>query len=244
MKITVSRHELLAAMLFTSADESRLVLSGVLIEAKPNSKPIVIATDGKRLVVIETSAEQSSEELFAHEHSLLMRADFLKAITALSKAFGGKTYPWICFENSQGSKRVQVSLVGPKVFLESEDGALIEGNYPNWKQIIPPDSAKREPVSALGLNAEYVGDFAKAGKILELETPVLQMRLTGADSVCEVRLCGCPHFYGLIMPCHTEDAEFQPEFLGIVEQFESEDKETKPPSGDHAPTETETAQKD
>lgn len=218
MKITVSRQELLAALVFASQDDSRYVLCGVNIEATPGSKPIMVTTDGRRLVVIETQAEQ--EEDLEEGHSLLLRADFVKAVCALSKAVGAKLFPWVTFDNKPGSKQITVAFVGGGCTLWSEGGALIEGEYPKWRQVVPPKNMVREPVNNLGLNAAFLGDFAKAAKIMGLDISIVQMHLVGQDKAVEVKIGSLENVYGIVMPCKPEEnTEFQPEFLKIVEQL-------------------------
>lgn len=225
MKIIVSRNELLAAALFASNDESRFVLNGVCIEVRPeNPKPVTVATDGRRLVAIETMADQ--QQTFDEEHSLLLRADFLKVITALSKACGAKLFPWLCIENNRGSKRVVVSIVGKPVFLEVEEGALIEGVYPDWRKVLLAKKAKRDPISEIGLNAEFIGDFAKAAKLLEAPSPLVQMNLVGKEAQVEVKI-GASNFYGLVKQCQLNDVEYQPEFLAIVKDLPKPQAETE-----------------
>lgn len=219
MKLIVSRNELLAALLFSSTDESRWTLSGVCIEAHRNKKPTMIATDGRRLVVIETAAEQSEE--FIDSHALLLRPDFVRPICALSKAMGGKLFPWIEFENTPGSTQVTVTFVGGNCTVHSESSALIEGEFPDWRKVLPPKRRGALPaITDLGLNAEFVGDFAKAAKILESRTNIVQMSLVGKESQVEVKIVGPDNFYGLIMPCAVdEDADYQPEFVSIIKDL-------------------------
>lgn len=216
MKIILSRQELLAALLFASTDESRFVLNGVCIEVGPNRAPLLIATDGKRLAAIEIHAVQ--EETFEAVHSFVLASDFLKLFAHLSKTCGGKVFPLLAIEVKPGSQRLIASVVGRPVFCEVEKDALIVGNYPEWRKVIPAKSLPREPLSQLGLNAEYVADFAKAAKLLECDSPQLAMSLVGKEAAVEVKLCGNPNFYGLIMPVKIdEQINFQPEFLQLTE---------------------------
>ena len=232
MNAIVTRQELLTALLFASQDESRYVLNGVcIIGANPGrqNQPIIVSTDGKRLAVIETTAVQ--EGLAAEPGEIVLRAEFIKAVAALSKAIGGKLYPWIKIERKAGSERVFVSLVGANCILESESGALIEQAYPNWRGVIPPKRAVRQPCSEIGLNAELVGDYAKAAKTLECETPIVQMSLVGKESAIEVKLIGRPTFYSIVMQTRLEEGtEYQPEFLGITKDFP---KQEERPDGEH-----------
>jgi hypothetical protein len=230
VKAIVTRQELVTAMLFASEDESRYVLNGVCITGVEHGKhPIITATDGRRLVVIETTAEQAD----THEPGeIVLRGEFIKAVAALSKAIGGKLFPWVSFEIKPGSDRLFVALVGANCFLEFESGAIIDQAYPGWRNAIPSKRAIRQPVSEIGLNADFVGDFAKAAKTLECETPIVQMSLVGKDSAIEVKLIGRPNFYGLVMQTRLEEGtEYQPEFLGItkdlpkVEKLSTEEQE-------------------
>lgn len=219
MKIIVSRNELLAALLFTSSDESRYVLNGVCVEVRTGTeKPTLIATDGRRLAVVQSQAEQP--EVFDCDYQMLLRADFLRPICALSRAFGGKIFPWIEFESKAGSPRVLVSFIGGKFFFEAEENALIEGAYPDWRKVVPDRSLPRAQINDLGLNAAYVADFVRAGKALDAKTPMIQMNLVGEESAIEVKIPGVECFYALVMPCKVDKTvDYRPEFLGIVKDF-------------------------
>jgi hypothetical protein len=229
MKIIISRQELQAAKLFASTDDTRYVITGVNIEVAPGKLPVVVATDGRRVVAIETVAQQDQE--FQSEHSILLRPDFVAPICALSKAFGGKLFPWICFDNNPGSSRVTVTLIGGSITLHVDAGALIEGQFPNWRLALPAKRQRREPITDIGLNAEFVGDFAKASKILGADSALIQMNLVGREQQVEVKLKSLPNFYGLVMQCKLDDSvEYQPEFVAIVDSLpkpESDSSEEK-----------------
>lgn len=218
MKLTFTRQEIQAALLFTSTDETRYTITGLSIEARAGKLPTVAATDGRRLVALETAAEQREET--AEDFKVIMRPDFAKAITVLSKAVGGKNNPWICLEIKPGSKRVMVEFIGADTFLESECGALIEGTFPDWRKVMPAKRQKRQPITDIALNAEFIGDFAKAAKLLEAESPLVQMNLVGKEQQVEVKIKGLSNFYGLVMQCKLDEAtEYQPEFTAIVDAF-------------------------
>jgi len=218
MKVIVSRQELLTALLFASKDDSRFTLCSVCIEVNPRSnKPNIITTDGRRLAVIQSQAEQPEDFNNDEAGQMLLTSEFVKAICALSKALGGKLFPWIQLTNTKGSSQVFVELVGGDCSLNTASGALVEGAFPNWRAVVPSKKLERTQISDLGINAEFVGDFAKAAKIFDLN-PVIQINLIAKESALEVKLSGASYFYGLIMPCKpNEDENYQPEFLGIVE---------------------------
>jgi len=221
MKLTFSRQELLASMLFCSDDDSRYVINGLCLQYKPGAQPTVVSTDGKRLVVIESAAVQEDSDAGESEpRQIVLRSDFVGPICALNKALCGKLFPWITFGSKLGKTRVTVEMVGGKFWMEAESGALIETDYPNWLAVIPPKNQKRDPVSELGLNAAYLADYAKVAKLLEASSPHIQMNLVGAEKQVEVKIPSVPNFYGLIMQLRLDEGtEYQPEFLGIVESL-------------------------
>ena len=230
MKIIVSRQELQTAILFSSKDDSRFTLCSVCIETSPRSKkPNIITTDGRRLAVMQSQAEQPEDFDNTTAEQMLLTSDFVKAICALSKALGGKIFPWIQFANTKGSSHVFVELIGGDCSLNTATGALVEGEFPNWRSCVPSKKLERTQVSDLGINAEFVGDFAKAAKIFDLN-PIIQINLIAKESALEVKLSGADYFYGLIMPCKpNEEENYQPEFLNIVENLPVRVTEDEPP---------------
>jgi hypothetical protein len=218
MIITIARQELKAALLFASTDETRYVINGVNIEARAGkAAPVLVATDGRRLAVIETQAQQAAD--FTKDCTILIRPDFVKALCALSKALGGKNCPWLAFDVTH-KQSVEITIIGKDVSLVVNEEAFMDEKYPDWRQVVPAKSKKREPITDIGLNAEYVGDFARASKLLGGESPIMQMNLVGKEQQVEVKLQGLPQFYGLVMQCKLNtDIEYQPEFLAIAEAF-------------------------
>jgi hypothetical protein len=215
-KLIISRQELAAAALFASKDESRYVITGVLIDFPEGSKPRLISTDGRRITVINSLAEQES----LGGPSILIRPDFIKLFVSYSKACGGKLFPWLRFELVAGGNGVCVSAVGGKSNLVIEDGCFIEGQFPEWQKTLPSKRAARSPISDLGLNSEFIGDYAKAAKLLEADSPIIQMNLVGSESMVEVRISGVDNFYSLL--CQTrinQELEYQPEFVSIINQL-------------------------
>lgn len=224
MNITVSRQELAAAALFTSQDDSRYVLTGVLVEAQANKAPVIVATDGRRLVCIETLADQENPDGVAPvECKFILRRDFVKILVAISKATGHKEYSWVRFTYTPGHKRLSIEFLGGNATLEVDD-AMIEGDYPDWHKVVPSKSKKREPITDLALNCKQMADFAKAAELLGSDSCFIQMNLVGKEKEIEVIVGSLEDtFYALITPCKiNEAAEYQPEFLSIKEMFPPE----------------------
>lgn len=221
MKLIVNRNELKAALLFICNDETRPEICGVHVEVKPNAQPIMVATDGKRLAVIETDALQEDGGvplLFNEAHSFILNREFVGLVIALSKTRGGKTFPLVAIEQKQGSKRISASVIGPCGFLEIENGGLIEGDYPKWRQVLPAKTAERNPVSEIGISSQFISDYAKAGKALDAKSLALSLNLISKDAAIEVKIGELRKFYSVIMPCKLQDEiDFQPAYLNGFE---------------------------
>ena len=237
IRATFLRQELLAALLFCSDDDARYVLTGLCVKMAPGKKPTLAATDGRRLVLIESSAEQPSDSGVSEPCEVILRADFVKPICALNKATGGKLLPWVELEWSPSVDKMTATMASEKVVVTVHEEATIKGDYPNLAAVIPSPNQVRRPVSDLGINAKYIGDFAKAAELLESGSPAIQMRLVVSEkddedadvSAIEVKMPGFDNFYGLLMPCkRQEQTNCQPEFVNIVRQLpkpEPEDAE-------------------
>ena len=102
-----------------SHDETRYVLNGVLFSFKDKLLRLV-ATDGRRLAVIEKEVEMGS---FKKDAIVPM-----KTIQELNRNLGDEGEVVFCFKENQ----LQIN-IGPVVIVSR----LIEGEYPNYEQVIP-----------------------------------------------------------------------------------------------------------
>lgn len=109
-----------------STDETRYVLNGILFSFK-NDKLTMVATDGRRLAM----AEQEVEFPQSHEVDFIVPT---KAVNELSRLLGDKGEVIIRVTGSQVGFELEGS------FLVSK---LIEGNYPNYRQVIPGEAKEK-----------------------------------------------------------------------------------------------------
>jgi DNA polymerase-3 subunit beta len=112
-----------------STDETRYVLNGILCSFKDN-KLTLVATDGRRLAMVDLELEVPQ----ANEGSVIVPA---KAINELSRLLRDEGEIQI----SLGENQVAFELNG--TLLVSK---LIEGNYPNYRQVIPGEAKERIPL--------------------------------------------------------------------------------------------------
>lgn len=114
-----------------STDETRYVLNGIYVSLKDH-KVTMVATDGRRLALTDEEVDVNQES----------QAEFIvptKAINELNRLLQAKGEVEIKFTENQA------------LFdLKAEDGSavvaitkLVEGNYPNYKQVIPAESQER-----------------------------------------------------------------------------------------------------
>jgi DNA polymerase-3 subunit beta len=109
-----------------STDESRYVLNGVLMSFK-DGKLILVATDGRRLALVETELEYPKSS----EGDVILPA---KAVNELERLLNGDELLTISLAENQ------IAFDMGQLYLVSK---LIEGNYPNYKQVVPSEAKER-----------------------------------------------------------------------------------------------------
>lgn len=113
-----------------SNDETRYVLNGIFASFR-ESKLTLVATDGRRLAMVDADLEFPS----THDSDVIIPT---KAVQELQRLLGDEGEVIVNLSDSQVSFAVGDSLLASK---------LIEGNYPNYRQVIPTDTNERVIVS-------------------------------------------------------------------------------------------------
>ncbi len=120
-----------------STDETRYVLNGILFSFKEN-KLTLVATDGRRLALVDIESEFPR----SNEVDVVIPA---KCITELQRLLGEEGDVKLAV----GENHVSFE-AGGKLLVSK----LIEGNYPNYRQVIPAESRERITIEReLFLNA-------------------------------------------------------------------------------------------
>ncbi len=112
-----------------STDETRFVLNGILCSFKEN-KLTLVATDGRRLALVDIELEFPRSQ----ETEVIVPA---KVVNELLRLLGDEGDAKI----SIGENQIAFDLNG--TILVSK---LIEGNYPNYRQVIPAETRERIPL--------------------------------------------------------------------------------------------------
>jgi DNA polymerase-3 subunit beta len=114
-----------------STDESRYVLNGIFISLKEH-KMTMVATDGRRLALVD-------EEVDIPENS---QGEFIiptKAVNEMTRLLADKGEVEMKFSENQ----VALNLNNEKGISILVISKLVEGNYPNYRQVIPSEAKER-----------------------------------------------------------------------------------------------------
>ena len=114
-----------------STDESRYVLNGIFLSLKDH-KMTMVATDGRRLALVD-------EEMDVSEKS---QGEFIvpaKAVNELNRLLQDKGEVEVRYAENQASFTLKDEK-GSSILIISK---LIEGNYPNYRQVIPAETKER-----------------------------------------------------------------------------------------------------
>lgn len=132
-----------------STDETRFVLNGVLLNFA-DGKVAVVATDGRRLAVVQQELEVPSKE----EGDMILPA---KLVAELVHILGEKGTLKIYRRDKQILFEIGVYAQDKQELVEIGTvkiiSKLIEGQYPNYKQVIPAHSEERVTLEREGLLA-------------------------------------------------------------------------------------------
>ncbi len=129
MEQSVLRDMLKKTAYGVSSDETRYVLNGVYMSFK-GSKLTVVATDGRRLALIERDVDVPK----GMETELILPT---KAVGELQRLLSDKGDAKL----SVGENQIIISIDGTTLVSK-----LIEGTYPNFRQVIPSEAKERVPM--------------------------------------------------------------------------------------------------
>ena len=117
-----------------STDESRYVLNGIFISLKDH-KMTMVATDGRRLALVDEEVDVTE----ASQGEFIVPA---KAVGELNRLLVDKGEIEIKYAENQASFNLKDDK-GSSVLIVTK---LIEGNYPNYRQVIPAETKERIPL--------------------------------------------------------------------------------------------------
>jgi DNA polymerase-3 subunit beta len=117
-----------------STDESRYVLNGIFISLKDH-KMTMVATDGRRLALVDEEVDVSEQS----QGEFIVPA---KTVNELNRLLVDKGELELRYAENQASFTLKDEK-GSSILIISK---LIEGNYPNYRQVIPAETKERVPL--------------------------------------------------------------------------------------------------
>src|SRR5579863_7550101 len=114
-----------------STDESRYVLNGIFISLKEH-KMTMVATDGRRLALVDEDVDISEKS----QGEFIVPA---KAVNELNRLLQDKGEVEMRYSDNQASFTLKDDKGSPILLITK----LIEGNYPNYRQVIPGEAKER-----------------------------------------------------------------------------------------------------
>ncbi|MEM8867295.1 MAG: DNA polymerase III subunit beta [Verrucomicrobiota bacterium] len=120
-----------------STDENRYILNGVYFKFE-DEKLTLVATDGRRLALTALETETSEE----NSGSLILPA---KTVAELERLMGKGENVKVAFNDRQVAFEIAIDEEGDSglvdhLYLVSK---IVEGNYPNYRQVIPKETEHR-----------------------------------------------------------------------------------------------------
>ncbi|HXG46121.1 MAG TPA: DNA polymerase III subunit beta [Methylomirabilota bacterium] len=114
-----------------STDESRYVLNGIFFSLKDH-KLTMVATDGRRLALVEEEVDVADKS----QGEFIVPA---KAVNELNRLLQDNGEVEINYTDNQASFALRDDKGGATLLITK----LIEGNYPNYRQVIPGEAKER-----------------------------------------------------------------------------------------------------
>ena len=137
-KVTLPQETIKSMMRKTSfavsTDESRYVLNGLFLSLKDN-KMTMVATDGRRLALVDEEVDISEKS----QGEFIIPAKAVGELNRLLTDTG-------TVEIKLGENQASFALKDDKGFSVLLITKLIEGNYPNYRQVIPGEAKERVPL--------------------------------------------------------------------------------------------------
>lgn len=197
MKITISRAAFIAAASVIQAHKDvRYYLNGILIEKGPDNHPIIVATDGHRLVAAIDenglcSDDTPEQVIIGFGVETLRAAKLAKNLDSCIRIESAQT------ENDIDLTDTLVVNIGQSQFC---DAKIIDGKFPEWRRVI----ANREGMSAGWFDVSYVADFEKVSRFLNADrrgsVNGITMRSDDENTSATIYFDHAPYAVGMLMP--------------------------------------------
>lgn len=188
----------LAMGLTTSKDETRYYLAGIHLCGAKDGGTIMVSTDGHRL-----------GQYHMADNEFVPREDGGDVILRFTPEVASAARKRIKDAPFEGLELTGSDLKIGKVTFHD---MLIDATFPDWDKVVPEEPGERTSFP-LGLNANYVGTYAKVAKELD-RAPIIAIHAgKKLGDPTTIQINGCPEYRGVLMPCVIDEAwpvDFKP----------------------------------
>ncbi len=200
---TINPNDLEAVSLAASHEETRYYLCGVSFEIYDDNTVGMVATDGHRVASIHAKQNAQPKETF-----ILGNGDIKKIMqmVKLERKNVGK--------RNQASVKIAIDRQGVVLSLscivETKEEIKtagqfttkeIDGNFPDWRRVIPSYADDGAGCSRLSFNTSYMADFGRVARIFGVTIESVVIDIIDKNSPIKITLPGiADSFLGVLMP--------------------------------------------
>lgn len=167
---------------FVSNDESRWWLNGFYVERHPAGGALIVATDGKALGVFRDQFGEVHVPGIIRLNKTTLAACDEDCTLVLTGERAGVYQMW----NKE---------TGEGLLVAGQDAAVIDGEFPNWRQIIPPFPTEVAPATFT------FNELKKFVKVRRSGSKIAALRVFAeSDRAAAIVLTERYDFLGIIMP--------------------------------------------
>lgn len=192
LKLQFNPENLIRLMPFKAVADIRYYLNGIYAEKAERGGIYLVATDGHSIAVIHdaTGQIQGADNVIFNVESGLA-----SAARAASKRNNASIPYRVCVDGN----RAKVACPDSDVELFIQPGkCIVEGNFPDWKKILPSDFGKlKDGLSSPLINVTYL---ARVAKIVTAKFSGVRFWQESADKALVVQMPSVPEMIVLIMP--------------------------------------------
>jgi hypothetical protein len=180
---------------FVSDDETRWYLNGFYVQRHPSAGAVIVATDGRSLGVFHDQFGEVRVPAIVRLHKTTLAACAEDCTLVLTGDRAGVYQMW----NKD---------TGEGILVAGQDQAVIDGDFPDWRQLIPPLPAEIQPATFA------FNELKKFDKIREFGSKIAALRIyaTGPNKPAVVRTAR-DDFVGVIMSLSGMEENRMPQWV-------------------------------
>jgi hypothetical protein len=180
---------------FASNDKTRWNLNGFYVQRHPSGGAVIVATDGRSMGVFHDQFGEVKAPAIARLHKTTLAACAEDCTLVLTGDRAGVYQMW----NKE---------TGEGILVAGQDQAVIEGDFPDWRRIIPPIPNEIKP------STFAFTELKKFEKIRQFGSKIAALRIFATEPHGPaIVLTGRDDFLGLILPIDSVEENRMPQWM-------------------------------